>query len=117
SKGICMEKSSVSQTYRSDLEPEREVRSRFKMLEQTWREDTEAVSSISRIIAHPCYLKIIAMGYKAVPLILESLKNNPNHWFPALSAITDANPALPGSSFDEAVAAWLNWGREQGYID
>jgi hypothetical protein len=94
-----------------------ESRNRFNKLVEKWKADTEPTSSISRIVSHPCYLKIIAMGEKALPLILESLADKPDHWFPALAAITDESPAEPGNSSDEAVKAWLDWGRREGLVD
>ncbi|NJL00465.1 MAG: hypothetical protein HC910_07795 [Spirulinaceae cyanobacterium SM2_1_0] len=93
-----------------------ETKLKFERLSKQWRDETEAYSSITRKIAHPCYLKIIAMGERAVPLILNSLKEHPDHWFPALNAIIDENPVQPGSSFNEAADAWLHWGKLRGFV-
>jgi hypothetical protein len=66
--------------------------------------------------SHPAYRKIIEMGRPAIPLILRELKQRPDHWFLALNAITGEDPVRPGDGFDEAVEAWLHWGREQSHI-
>jgi len=34
----------------------------------------------------------------------------------ALNAITGADPAPAGSTFQEAAEAWLKWGMERGYL-
>jgi hypothetical protein len=65
---------------------------------------------LSKIINHPSYQRIIAMGIKVVPLILKELKENPDHWFHALHKITRENPTPKGSNFMEARKAWLEWG-------
>ncbi|MGK7925907.1 MAG: hypothetical protein AB4290_11775 [Spirulina sp.] len=58
------------------------------------------------------------MGEKAVPLILTALKQNSGHWFYALAKITKTDPVKPEDNYnyEQAVEAWLKWGREQGYI-
>ncbi|PWU20449.1 MAG: hypothetical protein C5B50_03840 [Verrucomicrobia bacterium] len=65
---------------------------------------------------HPAYQRIIGFGPVAIPLILRELEREPAHWFWALNAISGEDPAPEGSTFDEAAAAWLKWGRERGYI-
>jgi hypothetical protein len=73
------------------------------------------------MVAHPSYLRIIGLANQAthrklVRLLLLELKNEPDHWFDALTAITGVNPVQPEDEFDEAVDAWLTWGREKGLI-
>ena len=67
--------------------------------------------------AHPAYQQIIAMGPPAVPWLLQRLAERPDHWFAALHQITGARPVPPESCgrFREMIAAWLEWGRQQGY--
>ena len=68
------------------------VRQVFEELADTWRTETAFQSSVSDITTHPAYRAIVEMGHNAVPLILRSLDQSPDHWFVALSAITGANP-------------------------
>ena len=56
------------------------------------------------------------MGERAIPLILADLQKEPDHWSYALTKLTKADPVKPEDNFHQAVEAWLNWGREQGYI-
>jgi hypothetical protein len=57
------------------------------------------------------------MGPDAIPLVLAELKRKPDHWLWALNAMTGIDPAAEDDDFHGAVAAWLRWGREHGYID
>jgi len=89
----------------------------FNALAGKWQSETCGFSSIAKKITNLNYYKIIAMGKPAIPFILRSLKNQPDHWFVALKALTDRDPTNPNDSFEQAVEAWLNWGRSEGLID
>ena len=91
-------------------------RETFDRLKLEWKTATEMLSSITKKIKHPAYQEIIAMGEKVLPWILEELQREPNHWFSALSAIAQVDPVSADDNFEQAVEAWLNWGRSQGYI-
>lgn len=91
-------------------------RETFERLKLEWKEATEMLSSITKIIKHPAYQEIIEMGEKVLPWILEELQREPSHWFSALSAIAKVDPVSADDNFEQAVEAWLHWGRSQGYI-
>ena len=93
-----------------------DVEPRFRHLVDQWRKETRYLSSLSKISMHPAYQKIIGIGKEGVPLILREMQERGGHWLWALYAITDEDPAPPNANFDEAVQAWLNWGRQRGYI-
>jgi hypothetical protein len=63
------------------------------------------------------YQQIIGMGRDALPFILKELKQTRGHWLWALFAITGEYHAPDGSTFDEAVDAWLDWGRKQRLLN
>ncbi len=88
----------------------------FTKLAREWQQDTMFMSSITQMVIHPSYQRIIGMGQPAVPLILKELQQNPSYWFWALGAITGQNPAEKAGTFDEVVEAWLKWGHAKGYI-
>jgi hypothetical protein len=90
---------------------------RFAALAATWREDTKFSSRPGRDAQHPAYQEIIAMGEKAVPLLLADLEKDPDHWFIALYRITGANPVPDehAGKLKEMAAAWIAWGRAHGY--
>jgi hypothetical protein len=83
------------------------------VLAEIWRKETRATSALKRKILHPAYQQIIGMGPRAVPLILSELSERPDDWMWALNAITHEDPALENASFDEAVDAWLKWGKSK----
>ena len=88
----------------------------FSELAERWRRETIAYSDLQKKVLHPAYQRIIGLGPSAIPLILEELQRRPAHWFWALNALTAEDPAPTGATFTEATEAWLNWGREQGYL-
>lgn len=90
----------------------------FTRLADDWRQATAMLSSTSGRIAHPAYQQIICMGWPAVPLLLKELERAPEHWFHALSAITEVNPVsdVDRGNVRKMADAWVMWGRSQGYI-
>jgi hypothetical protein len=64
------------------------------------------------------YQNVIGMGEPAIPMILEELRQEPDHWFWALEAISLENP-VPQESMgkvEEMADAWIQWGIKKGYI-
>jgi hypothetical protein len=88
----------------------------FKTIVERWNKDTRHTSSLTKMITHPSYARIIEIGPKVLPLLFKELNERPNHWLVALNAITREDPAPAGSTFAEAVQAWLAWGRDRGYL-
>jgi hypothetical protein len=82
-----------------------------------WKSETRYVSSTSDMVLHPAYQRIIGLGPAAVPLILDELRREPNHWFWALKAITGEDPVPPADRgrLDRMTAAWLAWGQRAGF--
>lgn len=90
---------------------------KFYTLASTWRSDVLFTSSTSKMVMHPAYQQIIGMGRDVVPLLLLELEERPDHWFWALEAITGVDPIKPEhhGKIKEMAAAWLKWGKENGY--
>ena len=88
----------------------------FKALAEQWRKKTRHTSSLSKMIADSSYRRIMGMGRPVLPILFAELREHPDHWLVALNAITGQDPAPPGSTFSEAVDAWLAWGRAEGYL-
>ena len=92
---------------------------KFIKLRDEWKTQRGHEPSTAKIILIPAYQKIIGMGESAIPLILKDLsENGPDDWFWALTAITDENPITKAMAGDMAAMteAWLQWGREAGYL-
>lgn len=84
----------------------------FEELAEEWIGQTTTWASPTRRFAHPAYQKVIGLGPRVVPHILERLVNDPDEWFWALAAITRFE--MPHhDNFDDARHAWLNWGATQ----
>ncbi len=94
-----------------------EARARFDRLAEEWRAAARYVSSLSQMVTHPAYQRIIGMGSQAIPFLLERLSREPNHWFWALKSIAGEDPVSEEERGNlEAMShAWLTWGRQHGY--
>ncbi len=90
--------------------------SRFRALVRKWKEDTQFLSSITDMAIHPSYQQIIGMGKDALPLLVDELRREPDHWFWALEAITGENPVpvTDRGNVAKMTQAWLNWAEQQG---
>jgi hypothetical protein len=76
------------------------------------------MSNTAQMAMLPSYQQIIGMGDPAVPLLLEELRREPDHWFWALEAITLENP-VPRDAAGKVrlmAQAWVEWGIREGYI-
>jgi hypothetical protein len=91
---------------------------RFRELVKQWKEGVSHLSSTARMAKHPAYREIVQMGSAAVPLLLAELKRDPDFWFAALREITSENPVPEKSAgkVKEMARAWIEWGRERGYL-
>lgn len=90
----------------------------FKKLTAEWKRETEIVGNLSKIVMHPSYQRILAMGPDVVPLILEDLAKAPAHWFWALHNLVPQgeDPAEGLTTISKARHAWLEWGKREGLI-
>lgn len=93
---------------------------KFQGLVNQWRAERGVMSSISEMSILPSYQKIIGMGEEAVALILTELRSegdDPDQWFWALKAITEANPVKPEDqgNFRKMAQAWFKWAEDEGY--
>jgi hypothetical protein len=92
------------------------VEEQFARLVEQWKADTEFESSLTRVVMHNAYQRIIGMGGAAIPLILRELEREPDYWFWALAAITGEDPADDTETIEEASERWLEWGRNQALV-
>jgi hypothetical protein len=95
-----------------------EAKEEFANLASQWIQDVEGMSSTVEMVKHPAYQKIVSMGQVVVPFLLEDLRQNPIYWLPALRQITRQNPVKPEQrgKIKQMAEAWLNWGKQEGYI-
>lgn len=90
----------------------------FLNLQTSWKREKELMSSLTEIVMNLNYQRIIGLGPQALPLILQSLREEPDYWFHALHAITGEDPVTPEDRGDiqAMTIAWLDWGLTQGFI-
>jgi len=91
---------------------------RFQKLASEWRSQARYMSNVSQMVIMMPYQAIIGMGLAAVPMMLEDLQREPDHWFWALEAITDENPVPEEArgNVKQMAAAWIEWGKRMGVI-
>ena len=87
------------------------------VLVEQWQRETGMLSLVQKIVIYLAYQRIIGMGQPVVPLIFRELERELDHWFWALEGITAANPVQGDARgrLDQMAAAWLKWGRNNGY--
>jgi hypothetical protein len=90
----------------------------FADLVRAWRHGIKFESSTTRILGHPAFRRIVALGEPAIPLILREIQREPDHLSFALREITGTSPVPAGAAGNMAriAALWLAWGRKQGYV-
>jgi hypothetical protein len=98
------------------IAPGRGLSERFHRLAVEWKQQSRFLSNSAQMAMLRPYQRIIGMGPPAVPLILEELRREPDHWFWALEAITEQDPVPPEAMGKVRLMAqsWIDWGEEQG---
>jgi hypothetical protein len=95
-----------------------DITGEFRLLANEWYEETGPESSLTRITANPNYLRIIALGRRAIPLILRELQKQPAPWFVALRALTGEENVgkQHAGNFAKIAREWTQWGKTNGYL-
>jgi hypothetical protein len=92
---------------------------KFQGLVDLWKHERGSTSSITEMSALRPYQTIIGMGEDAVPLILAQLEaegDDPDQWFWALIAITEANPGKEyQGNYRKMAQSWFQWAKDEGY--
>ncbi len=91
------------------------VSARFDRLAGEWKKQSRFLSNTAQMAMLRPYQRIIGMGPEAVPLILDELRREPDHWFWALESITEQNPVPPEAmgKVRQMAQAWVAWGGHQ----
>ena len=94
-----------------------EVDDLFAELQEAWKTETAAYPSVRDRIMHPAYQRIVGLGPQVVPLIIEQLQRDVDHWFWALAMIVGHDAAPAARTVDEAAKGWVEWAAENGLTD
>jgi hypothetical protein len=102
--------------------PTQSLAEEFIYLADLWRNETENVSSMTRVISHSAYQRIIELGKRDRPavigLILSDLSKRRGYWAVALQAISGENPVRSNHIGNPAKVRedWLQWGKRNGFV-
>src|SRR5713226_5375783 len=96
----------------------KDIQERFRRLASEWKKQSHYLSNTAQMAMLTPYQRIIGMGPPVVPLILEELRREPDHWFWALESITEQNPVAPEEMGKVRLMAqaWVRWGEQQGML-
>lgn len=86
-----------------------DVRQVFERNHLAWRAKKQFMSSLTDMVLLPEYQRIIGLGAPVLPLIIESLRTEPDHWFWALVAIVGEDHAAGAETLREAADKWIAW--------
>ena len=94
-------------------ESRRNIQQEFRRFKKQWISETKHESLTTRMMIHPCYSSIVAMGHSIVPSVFKELEKRPSvRWFPILRAITGISPMVPEQArgdVQQMADAWLEW--------
>ncbi|MCA8907270.1 MAG: hypothetical protein KDA64_05195 [Rhodospirillaceae bacterium] len=83
----------------------------FDALLRNWRYKARSMSSSDQIINLPEFARIVEMGKKVVPLIINELRSRPDHLVAAMVLITGESPITDRERGDmyKMADAWIDW--------
>ena len=90
----------------------------FDGLRDEWRSESQFMSMVHDMVMLAGYQRIVGMGMRAVPYILEDREETGDHGFWAREAITGEDP-VPEEHVGNMPAmadAWLTLGRVRGWV-
>jgi hypothetical protein len=104
---------SASVGYRTLAKSNINIQTIFEEYYTKWEEETKYLSS-SKMFDNIYYRKIISLGIDVVPVIINKLKETPNHLFVALQKITGINPIKPENrgKIKEMANDWIDWWKQ-----
>jgi len=88
-----------------------DVKDLFEDLKTDWKSRTRYMSNSAQMAAVKSYQRIIGLGPAALPLILQELNRETDHWFWALKSITGEDPVDPADRgrLRRMADTWLQW--------
>jgi hypothetical protein len=95
------------------LDTDAELRAQFDTLAEELLLDAAGVSVPRRLAGHPAYLGILALGDRAIPLLVERLETGEGRpvWLTLLGSLTGFQPGAGRQTIREAAEDWIAWSR------
>lgn len=100
----CLNEFLNTNTYQSQKEKDK---MEFYKHFDKWNVDTYVKSSFKEIFSHPDYKAIVDMGERAVPFIIEVIKNQPDYIVQALNDIKGYKPKTKTSLVTDLCKEWI----------
>ena len=90
----------------------------FNQLAERWERETALHSNPDLIMAHPAFQQIVDIGTEALPFIFRRMERGIGHWYHPLEVMVNENPVPEEFKGDveRTDSAWLEWGRNKGYL-
>ena len=82
---------------------------RFRVYALRWDDETQLMSNASEMINNRWYRRIIGLGFRVIPLIIDELRVHPDWWFPALIELVGVDHAVGETTLDGAARRWIEW--------
>jgi hypothetical protein len=91
------------------------VEEKLDALAKIWHKFNRGKSVIN--YSHYAYFQIVALGWAAVPFLLQEIANGDGTWYVALQYIAGETAESPEMRGNPAAVrnAWLEWGNRNGY--
>lgn len=89
----------------------------FNSLVAEWRATRGHHSRLDKLVLNNAYQRIIGLGKPVIPLLIKEMAERPSHWDWALKAITGDDPVPKDAWGDlpKIAAAWVEWGKDNGF--
>ncbi|SRR6266545_3508993 len=96
---------------------EPDIKTQFDVLAEELAADGAGVSNTRSLLSHPAYLGILALGERAIPLLLNRLESPGARpiWLTLLGSLTTFQPGAGTETIEEAAAHWVSWGKLHGH--
>jgi hypothetical protein len=90
----------------------------FAVLADQLEAESSMVSNTRRLMRHPAFIDLLALGDDVVPLLLDRLETSDAQsvWLRVLGSLKSFQPGAGQETIDASVAQWLQWGRREGYV-
>lgn len=93
------------------------------VLIERWRAEVKYMSSLSDMVSHEDYKAISSKDRRAIPILLNELRDRPHYWFDALQKLVKNNLDIVVNPVRKAdrgnlprmTDAWLKWGKRNGF--
>lgn len=88
----------------------------FARLAEELEDAGAGLSSTRRIMVHPAFAEILALGRPAIPLAINRLRGSDNRplWLRVLSGLGPFPPGAGESTIEAAAGFWIQWATAEG---